>query len=384
VQHRQSSSRTALDGTTTSRSSAMRLLISAPFDASADAGISLYVRRVIPHLATRCQLTVLTPNPKLLSECGRVIAIPENVRFRIRRLTWVLTRLRAYCNGSYDALLCLTPAVPIAAPLPAIAVVHDLTPLKVRELNPITEKVSFWAGLQTLRCADWVVTDSHSTLEDLAAASILPRQRITVGYCGPGLLPSNAAADYAKQFIPYILYVGSHAPHKNVIRLIRSFARVVGTRNLKLVLVGDGSIEQLSHAARAISEEGLQSRVTLLNRVPDAHLSSLYKHCQLLACPSLYEGFGLPVLEAMLHGAPIVCSSVSSLPEVAGDAAILFDPLSVQDIADKLQALLDNPALATRLSEAGRHRADLFTWERTASAIYESVSALSAPSGRKR
>jgi glycosyltransferase involved in cell wall biosynthesis len=362
----------------------MRMLVSAPFDASAKVGISLYIRRIVPHLATYCDLTILTPDPHLFSEYGRAIGIPDSVRFRIRRLSWVLTRLHAYCRGDYDVLLCLTPAIPVPTLLPTIAVVHDLTPLKVRGLNPITEKVSFWAGLQTLRFADRIVTDSRCTMEDFAKMSLLPRRRAAVASCGPGIFPSREEADYSRQFVPFVLYVGSHALHKNVIRLIHSFARVRAERELKLVLVGSGSAEQLGRVARTVRADSIQSRVILLNSISDAQLSSLYQHCRLLVCPSLYEGFGLPVLEAMLHGAPVVCSSVSSLPEVAGNAAILFNPLSVQDMADKLQTLLDSPGLAARLSEAGRDRATLFTWDRTGRTIYERACALGTAHGRKR
>jgi len=352
------------------------MLVSAPFDTRVNAGISLYIRRLVPHLAGHCDLTILTPDPHLFSKYGHAIGIPESVRFRIRRVLWTLTQLRAYCTKDYDVLLCLTPSIPVPTLLPTIAVVHDLTPLKVRWLNPMTEKASFWAGLQTLRLADCVVTDSRSTMDDFAAMHLLPRWRSTVAFCGPGISPSREEADYAKQFVPYVLYVGSHAPHKNVIRLIHSFARVRAEQDLKLVLVGSGSEEQLRRAARTVTNDGIQSRVTLLTGVSDAQLSSLYQHCRLLACPSVYEGFGLPILEAMLHGAAVACSAVSSLPEVAGEAALLFDPYSVRDIADKLQTLLDSPGLTTRLGDAGRDRAARFTWEHTAQTIYELAAGL--------
>jgi glycosyltransferase involved in cell wall biosynthesis len=246
----------------------------------------------------------------------------------------------------------------------------------VRGLNPSKEKTSFWVGLQTLRFADRVVTDSDCTRDDLAAMNLLPRRRTTVAFCGPGTLPSDEETDYAKRFVPFVLYVGSYAPHKNVLRLIHSFARVRAEGDLKLVLVGTGSKEQLERAVRMVRNDGLESRVISLSGISDGQLSSLYRHCRLLACPSIYEGFGLPVLEAMLHGAPVACSSASSLPEVAGGAAVLFDPLSIQDKADKLQTLIDNPGIAARLSETGRVRAARFTWERTARTIYECAAGL--------
>jgi glycosyltransferase involved in cell wall biosynthesis len=354
----------------------MKMLVSAPFDACADAGIALYVRRVIPHLARRCDLTILTPNPLLFSRYGRIVGVRNSVKYPARRVLWVLTRLAAHCRGDYDVLLCLTPTVAVPHVIPTIAVVHDLTPLAARRHNPIKEKASFLVGLQSLRLADHVVTDSRCTKNDLAAMNLLPQQRTTVGFCGPGITVSHAEEDYAKQFTPYVLYVGSHAPHKNVIRLICAFARVRTEQRLRLVLVGSGSEEQLLRAHVAIARQGLQDRVTLLHELSDEKLSSLYQHCRLLACPSLYEGFGLPVLEGMSHGAPVACSSVSSLPEVAGDAAVLFDPLSIPDMTKKLQTLLDDSGLATRLGEAGRHRATLFTWEKTALTIYEHARSL--------
>jgi glycosyltransferase involved in cell wall biosynthesis len=353
------------------------MLVSAPFDASANAGIALYIRRVIPHLATRCDLTILTPDPLRFSRYGRTIGMPQGVKYPVRRVLWVLTRLAAYSRGSYDALLCLTPTVAVPRVIPTIAVIHDLTPIRARRHNPAKEKASFLAGLQTLRLADHVVADSRCTQDDLAAMKLLPMRKTTVGFCGPGVSVSYSEADYAKQFTPFVLYVGSHAPHKNVVRLIHSFARVRAQRELRLVLVGNGSERQLSHAHHAIAGDGIQDRVTLLRGVSDGQMSSLYQHCRLLACPSLYEGFGLPVLEAMLHGAPVACSSASSLPEVAGDAAVQFNPYSTVDMADRFQAILDDPSLATRLAEAGVKRAGWFSWERTAGTIYECASHLS-------
>jgi len=354
----------------------MKMLVSAPFDTCANAGIALYIRRVIPQLAKHCDLTVLTPDPLLFSQYGRTVAIPKGVRYPVRRVLWVLTRLRAYCRADYDVLLCLTPTVAVPAAIPTIAVVHDLTPLKARRLNPVKEKASFLAGLQSLRLADRIVADSRSTMDDLTSMRLLPSWRTTVAFCGPGISPCDEETDWARRFAPFVLYVGSHAPHKNVIRLIHSFRRVRAEVNLKLVLVGSGSNEQLARAVHAIRADGLESRVILLSGVSDTQLSSLYRHCRLLACPSVYEGFGLPILEAMLHGAAVACSLTSSLPEVAGEAALLFDPYSVNDIADKLQTLLDRPSLATQLGKAALGRAARFTWERTASTIYECAAGL--------
>jgi alpha-1,3-rhamnosyl/mannosyltransferase len=273
-------------------------------------------------------------------------------------------------------LLCLTPAVPVPAALPTIAVVHDLTPLKIRQLNPVKGKLAFWAGLQSLRFADRAVADSCHTRDDLVSKRLLPPERTAVAFCGPGIVPASVQTDYARQFVPFVLCVGSFAPHKNLARLVSSFARLHADPDLKLILAGSGSPEQIQRLRLFVADNCLQSRVLMPEMVTDHQLSSMYRHCRVTVCPSVYEGFGLPVLEAMLHGAPVACSSVSSLPEVAGGAALLFNPFSARDIADKLQTLLDSPSLAARLSELGRERAAWFTWERTARTLYECAAGL--------
>jgi glycosyltransferase involved in cell wall biosynthesis len=354
----------------------MRILLNAAFDTRANAGISLYIRRLVPHLARLCDLTILTPDPELFAQHGRTIRIPQSVRFPLRRTLWTLCRLGAHRTREDDVLVCTTPAVPVPRVLPTIAVIHDLIPMRVRRLNPVKEKVAFWAGLQSLRLADRVVTDSSSTRDDFAATRILPVERTAVAYCGPGVEPSSEQTDYARRFMPFVLCTGSLAPHKNLVRLVSSFARLRADLELKLVLVGTGSQEQAQRLERAVAENHLQSRVVLLTTLSDPQLSSLYRHCRMMVCPSVYEGFGLPLLEAMLHGAPVACSSVSSLPEVAGGAAVLFDPRSVGDMTDKLQRLLDDPCLSRRLSELGLLRATRFTWERTAETVFRSAAQL--------
>jgi glycosyltransferase involved in cell wall biosynthesis len=128
--------------------------------------------------------------------------------------------------------------------------------------------------------------------------------------------------------------------------------------------------------AEKVAQLGLQEQVTFTGYVPDEDLPALYNAAELFVFPSLYEGFGLPVLEAMACGAPVVTSNTSSLPEVAGDAAILVDPYDVNAIAQAMRQVLEDPALAEALRQKGLERAKLFTWEKTARqtiAVYEKV-----------
>jgi glycosyltransferase involved in cell wall biosynthesis len=179
--------------------------------------------------------------------------------------------------------------------------------------------------------------------------------------------PGGEASPLGRGLQPYVLYVGGHWAHKNVRRLLSAFRQLKGPDGLRLVLVGGGPVRNITEV---IARLDLGDRVVLLRDLPDADLSSLYADCSVFVCPSLYEGFGLPVLEALAHGAPVACSNSSSLPEVAEQAAVYFDPRSVSDIAGQIQALLDNRALAGELRSAGPRQAARFSWERTAQEVH--------------
>lgn len=348
----------------------MKILFNAAFNTRLKVGIAIYIQRLIPELARLCDLTILTPDPELFSPYGNTIRIPEFVRFNLHRTIWTLTRLNRYCTKEYDTLLCPTPVVPIFPHLPTIAVVHDLIPFKMRTYLPQKEKLSFWLGFQSLHFARRVITVSESTRKDLMIIKILPPERISVAHNGPGITPSDHQSDFSKQFIPFILYVGSHAPYKNTRRLIAAFSRLRAQREMKLILVGGDTSHQIDFAQTQIKRYNLQSRAFIFSELEEDKLSSLYRHCTVFVTASIYEGFGLPLLEAMGHGAPIACSSTSSLPEVANGAAVYFDPFSVKDIAAKLQLLLDNRDLREKLSVIGKQRATEFSWGKTARTIF--------------
>ncbi len=184
--------------------------------------------------------------------------------------------------------------------------------------------------------------------------------------------PAGIEAVRAKHGLegPFVLAAGTLEPRKNLVGLMEAWAGLADP-GAELVLVGPPGweMEEIVRRARA-------DRVRLLGFVPDAELAALYASCAVFAYPSLYEGFGLPVLEAMACGAPVVTSDLSSLPEVAGDAALLVDPRDPAALGAALARLLADPAERSRLSAAGRARAATFTWERTARetlAVYDAV-----------
>ena len=180
----------------------------------------------------------------------------------------------------------------------------------------------------------------------------------------------------------FVLFAGNVKPHKNLERLIRAFALVReqgGHDDLQLLLIGD-DVSRYGALRRAVERTGLRQDVRFFGFVPPTTLAALYRMASVFAFPSLYEGFGLPPLEAMSCGTPVVTSRISSLPEVVGDAAVLVDPYSVEDIAAGISRVLDDDELRGQLIERGLARARGFSWERSVRAIHSGyLKALGQP-----
>jgi glycosyltransferase involved in cell wall biosynthesis len=165
---------------------------------------------------------------------------------------------------------------------------------------------------------------------------------------------------------PFVLYAGNIKPHKNLERLIEAYAlmRKRGVEDVKLLIIGD-EISKYPNLRRTVHRHQLHQHVRFLGFVPDATLAVLYRLAKVFVFPSLYEGFGLPPLEAMAAGVPVVTSNVSSLPEVVGDAALLIDPLDAAAIADAMARVLRDPVLNADLVRRGLERVKAFSWERS-------------------
>ena len=178
---------------------------------------------------------------------------------------------------------------------------------------------------------------------------------------------------------PVVLCVAAKRAHKNLDGLIRAIA-LLGELPLQLVL--PGSANDYERELRALAFElGIEGRVRFPGWVSDADLEDLYRMASCFVLPSFQEGFGLPVLEAMARGVPVACSNTSSLPEVVGDAALLFDPRQESQIAAQVGRLLSDEELARTLVERGHERCELFTWRRTAELTLDSYRRALAPAG---
>ncbi len=261
-----------------------------------------------------------------------------------------------------------------------ILTVHDLTFMHYPECaQPGLVAYLNSAVPRSVRRARLVLADSESTRHDISELLGTPPEKILVVYAGvgPEFQPVTAGETLAQVRArygldwPFVLTVGTLEPRKNHLRLIHAFAQLLPTHpDLRLVLAG-GRGWLYEDVQAEVARLNLRDRVVFPGFVSDADLPALYSLASVFAYPSLYEGFGLPVLEAMACGTPVVCSNASSLPEVAGDAALLVDPADVAALAGALeQALADAPtrqALRTR----GLAQASRFTWQAAARTLLD-------------
>lgn len=278
-------------------------------------------------------------------------------------------------------LLHLPAAIgPIRGTMPTVVTIHDLSVLHApQDFRPWFRHYARIVIPRLARRAVRVIAVSEATRADVVEHLGVPEDRVVVVPNGVDV-SREPIADSRKMELParYVLSVGTLEPRKNLLRLfeaIRMLAERPATRDIVLVHAG-GYGWLADDIVREAHSPPLRDRVRLLGYVTQGELTSLYGQASLLAYPSLFEGFGLPVLEAMAHGCPVVTSDRSSLPEVAGDAALLVDPESVESIAEGIARLWEDDALAADFRARGLERARSFSWERTArltADVYASV-----------
>ena len=271
---------------------------------------------------------------------------------------------------------------------PAVLTVHDLIFERYPEHH--TRRNSWFLRLampRFCRAATAIIAVSRHTARDLQELYQIPAAKLHVIHEGiePRFQPAPPAeclrvkAVYSPER-PYLLMVGTLEPRKNHVTALRALARLKaqgwpGGQQYRLVIVG-GEGWLFSSVRSEVARLGLEADVHFAGYVPGADLPPLYSGAAALLLPSLYEGFGFPVLEAMACGAPVICSNVSSLPEVAGDAALFHTPLDDEELAAQMQRLLADPELSAGLRQRGLAWAPRFRWETTAAetaALYRSL-----------
>jgi glycosyltransferase involved in cell wall biosynthesis len=282
--------------------------------------------------------------------------------------------------------------LPFIKEVPTVVTVHDLIPIRFIKHYPpgLRGKIKwFWQNL-SLKGAAAVITDSESSKKDIIKFANIPENKIAVIYLAAGqnfkkLTKGKWQEQVRHKYnLPkrYLLYVGDINWNKNIPGLIKAFTKVKSQfPQFKLILVGsayaNNSLPEFQEIQQLINQYNLKDEVMFLDYVPENDLVVIYNLASLYVQPSFYEGFGLPVLEAMSCGCPVVSSNQSSLPEIGGQAVTYFDPHQEGDLAKKLILILSNPHKLRELSNNGLVQAKKFTWLKTAQEtvkVYEKIS----------
>lgn len=352
-----------------------------------DYGIGTYVRNLITELARQDDdaeyvLLCAPSDADALSALGKrfqpcvVTAGNYSVREQVS-VPWALSTSRVdLFHAPHYVVSPLTRT-------PYVVTIHDCIHLRFPQYLPNRGALYYARAMMTVaaRRAQRVLTVSQASKEDILHYLDVPAEKVEVIYnaldtrLADEPTPDEVARVRDRFLLPprFVLYTGNIKPHKNVDRLIEAFSllrRDGSFDDVKLLIIGD-EISKYPNLRRQVHRFQLHQHVRFLGFVPDATLAVLYRLASVFVFPSLYEGFGLPPLEAMAAGAPVITSNVSSLPEVVGDAAILINPMDASSIASAIAQVLGDPALREELRRRGRERVQSFSWGRSVARIRE-------------
>jgi glycosyltransferase involved in cell wall biosynthesis len=361
-----------------------------------DYGIGTYVRNLVRNLAVVdrettyflfCDDADATALRDLAENFVPIIDHSSGYGFREHiAIPLKLRRLRV------DLLHSPHYVCPIVCPTRVVTTIHDCIHLLFPQYFPrfASRYARFMLG-RALKQSDLVFTVSKASREDILRfyphtdedrVVVIPNAIDRALIANPGEEQLARVKERYQIRGRYVLYAGNIKPHKNLARLIAAFGHLKerpGHDDLKLLIIGD-DIHKYSDLRRQVETSGVRQDVRFFGFVPERTLAALYRMASVFAFPSLYEGFGLPPLEAMACGTPVVTSRISALPEVVGDAALLVDPYDTLDIANALERVLGDEMLAARLVELGLQRAQTFSWERSVGAIHQAyMKVLGAP-----
>jgi len=347
------------------------LLINGSFLNPQPTGLSAYTINLLPALS-RLNPTLLCSYHVNQYHCYQIPEYLSSQYGRIghfRRLLWTQNNLpQIYNELNAQLLFSPIPEAPLYSHCRYIVTVHDIIPLHYpKRFSPLTFYFRYYVP-QVLNQAQHIICNSQATADDLINLWGIPASQITpilLAYDQQHFIP-----DPCQQSSHYFLHLGRYDPHKNVERLIHAFAQLSDS-SYELWLVGPCDGRYTPRLQRQVQALGLYDRVKFLDYLPYSQLPDVIRGAIALVFPSLWEGFGLPVLEAMGCGTPVITSNCSSLPEVAGDAAILIDPRNVNEIADAMSQVARNSQLRSQLREQGLKRASQFSWEKTGQATVE-------------
>lgn len=347
------------------------VLVNLSFLTTKPTGITTYATNLFPHL--HClNLTLLTSHIANFN----CYPVPPNLnpdygtKGHLRRLVWTQLQLpRIYKELHSRLLFSPVPEAPLFSNCRYIVTVHDLIALRFPKPSPLTTYQRYYIP-QVLAQAQHILCNSTATAKDIVDFFNIPASKITP------ILLSHDANHFRCLNLPksnYFIYIGRHDRYKNLHRIVAAFA-ALPCRDYELWLVGSTDPRHTPTLKADIDRLNITAQVKFLDYVPYSQLPILLSRAIALVFPSLWEGFGIPVLEAMACGTPVITSNLSSLPEVAGDAALLVNPYNTKEITAAMQAIATDSKLRSHMITLGINRANTFSWTKTGIATVEVLS----------
>lgn len=363
----------------------MNVLINA-LQAGNKSGTGRYVTELVRALAAhpdKLELTVLWPEGEPLEELGGRVSVVRKPAQSLRRILtdhWMIQELCA--RKGIDVVHYPANFGPLLPLRNVVVTVHDLSFMRHPEWFRWNRAMYYrWALRRTVHLAKRIIADSEATVSDLVQFTGVSHEQIDVVPLGvhPRFRPASEEIKTAIRLnyrLPerFFLYVGTLEPRKNIPRLIEAWSRVAPDTEADLVIAGRRGWKTQAIDV-AVSRSPHHQRIHFLDFLPEDDLPAVMSAAFAFVWPSLFEGFGLPPLEAMACGTPVLTSKVSSLPEIVGDAALLTAPEDVSAIADGMQRLLGDASLREGLAARGLERARLFSWERSAALTLKAYQA---------
>lgn len=349
----------------------MSLSINLSFLLTKPTGTTTYALNLLPHLQPLNSILLTSQSfpdyncyqtpPNLTSEQG--------LKGHLRRLLWTQFQLpKIYQNLKSQLLFSPIPEAPLYTNCRFIVTAFDMIPLRFpNRLSPLTTYHKYYTP-EVFKQAEHIICISESTANDIIQFYQIPSHKIT------SILLAGDNSHFQFLNLPtrnYFLYIGRQDPYKNLQRLITAFSALPHRNDYELWLAGPYDQRYSPLLEIQTQELGISHLVKFLNYVSYDELPIIINQAIALVFPTLWEGFGLPVLEAMACGTPVITSNVSSLPEVAGDAAILINPYNIEEITAAMQAIINDSETRKQLSEKGLKRANQFSWEKTGLATVE-------------
>lgn len=335
-------------------------------------GITNYLQHILPYLQTLKPICLASE--KYYLQPHNFYAISERLspdygtKGHFLRLMWTQFKLpQIYQKLNLNLIFSPVPEAPLYSKCRSIVMVHDLIPLRFpKKKSPLTPYFRYYIP-QVCREAKHIICNSKATANDIIDYFSIPAHKITPIYlgCDPEKFKPVKESEKSDQ-IPYFLYLGRHDPHKNVPNLISAFAKIPKVQNYQLWLAGPGDGRYTPNLKRQTIELGIEKQVKFLDYVSAQELPTIMAKAMAFVFTTFWEGFGFPVLEAMACGTPVITSNVSSLPEVAGDAAILVNPHQTQEITDAMVKIINDNTIRLNMRNLGLKRAKEFSWQKTA------------------